>query len=100
MLPAGLGGTAYLAAEDEGREDEKGQSLIAPDLPGRLMGGRAAQLDAECCLMGGGKVDLGVMPVLPRPTGGGGQPQLCYTEEERYVKIQADGKGGFNSRLG
>jgi hypothetical protein len=42
--------------------------------------------------MGDGEVDLGVMPLLSRPAGGGGQPQLGDTEEERDVKIQADGK--------
>ena len=100
---SGLGhgvATAHLAGEDRGGEDAKGQGLVAPDLPGRLGEGRASQLDGEGGLMGGGKVDLGVMPVLSRPAGGGGQPQLYDTEEERYVKIQADGKGGFNSRLG
>jgi hypothetical protein len=78
----------------------KGQGLIAPDLSGRLVEGRALELDVECGLMGGGKVDLGVMPVLSRPTGGGSQPQLRDAEEERYVKIQADGEGGGDRRLG
>ena len=59
------------------------------------------QLDAEGRLVGDGKVDLGVMPVLSRPAGGGGKPQFCDAEEERYVKIQADDKGGVDSsRLG
>ena len=90
----------HLATEEKGGEDAKSQGLVAPDVPGRLVKGRASQLDAERRLMCGGKVDLGVMPVLSWPAGRGGQPQLCYTEEERYVKIQADGKGGVAIRLG
>ena len=82
--------TAHLATEDRRGEDAKGQGLVAPDAPGRLVKGSASQLDAEGCLMGGGEVDLGVMPALSRPAGGRGQPQLCDAEEERYVKIQAD----------
>uniref|UniRef100_A0A7S0QG92 Uncharacterized protein n=1 Tax=Cryptomonas curvata TaxID=233186 RepID=A0A7S0QG92_9CRYP len=94
------GATVYLATEDKGRDDAKGQGLVAPDLSGGLVEGGAMQL--ECRLMGGGKVDLGVMPVFSRPSRAcaGGQAQLCDTEEERYVKIQADGKGGVDSRLG
>ena len=101
---SGLGhgaATAHLASEDKGGEDAKGQGLVAPDLPGRLVEGRASQVDAERRHMGDGEVDLGVMPLLSRPAGGGGQPQLGDTEEERDVKVQADGKDWVDGcRLG